>query len=118
ATTLVGNTTTDSATPTGTSFGFNGTAETTIVGAFVANFYTNGIGATSLGLQWTDTIGSTDGHATGAYTFTAPLTVQPDGGGIVAGISWATNSTTLHGDFSKAAVGDGLAISAGTGTGI
>ena len=62
ATTLDGNTTIDSGAPTGATFGFTGTATTTIVGAFIAALYTNGVGANPLTLKWIETIGSTDGQ--------------------------------------------------------
>jgi hypothetical protein len=113
ATTLDGNTSIDTGAPTGATFGFSGTATTTIVGAFVANLFTalGGLAASpTLGMQWTETIGSTDGNATGSYTYNSPtFTDVPDGGGTVKKVTWTNASTTLTGNFSAAAVGDGLA---------
>ncbi len=111
-TTLQGNTTIDSAAPTGVKFGFSGTATTTIVGGFIANIYAEGLntGDGTSTLQWTETIGSTDGHATGKYTYNSPGITTPDGGGTTAGIvHWTNASKTLLGDFTGAAVGDGIA---------
>ncbi|MGO8872105.1 MAG: fibronectin type III domain-containing protein, partial [Acidimicrobiales bacterium] len=110
-TTLLGNTSVDSAAPTGATFGFSGTAGTTIVGAFVANIYALGLGTNPLKLQWTEAIGSTDGNATGSYTYNSPTLSQPDGGGTVAKVAWSSGSTTLTGDFAGAAVGDAVASS-------
>jgi len=112
-TTLLGNTTVDSAAPTGVKFGFTGTAATTLVGGFVANIYENGLGSGSSTLQWTETIGSTDGHATGKYTLNTPTITAADGGGTTPGVvTWTSGSTTLTttgGGFAGIAVGDGLA---------
>ncbi len=115
-TTLKGNTTTGSATPTGEEFGFTGTATTTLSGAFIANIYSNGLGSGTSTLQWTETIGSTDGHATGSYKLNTPNITEPDGGGTAPGaVTWTKGSTTLTttgGGFSGVKVGDGLASSA------
>ncbi len=112
-TTLLGNTTINSAPPTGVKFGFTGTAATTIVGAFIANIYENGLGSGTSQLQWTETIGSTDGHATGSYVFNSKTISEPDGGGTTPGtVTWTKGSTTLTttgGGFAGIAVGDGIA---------
>jgi len=112
-TALKGNTTTTSATPTGQEFGFTGTATTTLNGAFIANIYANGLGSGTSTLQWTETIGSTDGHATGTYKLNTPTISEPDGGGTAPGtVTWTKGSTTLTttgGGFSGITVGDGVA---------
>ncbi len=109
ATALNGNTTVDNAAPTGATFGYTGTASTEIVGSFVAALYANSFGVNPLPLQWEETIGSTDGNATGSYAFTSPKLSVADGGGSVASVTWTKNSTTLtavSGTFADAAVGD------------
>ncbi len=109
ATSLNGNTTVDNAAPTGATFGYTGTASTEIVGSFVAALYANSFGVNPLPLQWEETIGSTDGNATGSYAFTSPKLSVADGGGSVASVTWTKNSTTLtavSGTFADAAVGD------------
>ena len=109
-TSLDGNTTVDSAAATGAKFGFNGTATTVIVGAFVANIFANGVGSNPMTLQWNETLGSSNGTATGTYAFKTPTLSQNDGGGVTASnITWLNDSTTLNGNFSKAAVGDAVA---------
>ena len=115
STTLDGNTTIDSGAPTGAVFGFNGTAQTTIVGGFVAAVYAQGLGENPLTLQWVETIGSTDGHATGSYKMTTPTLSKADGGGSVLKATWTSGSTTLTGNFSGAAVGDGVATGSPVG---
>ncbi len=112
-TTLQGNTSIDSAAPTGQTFGFSGTATTVLTGAFIANIYENGLGSGTSQLRWTETIGSTDGHATGSYVFNSKTLSEPDGGGTTPRtVTWAKASTTLAttgGGFAGIAVGDGLA---------
>ncbi len=109
ATALNGDTTVDNAAPTGATFGYTGTASTEIVGSFVAALYANSFGVNPLPLQWDETIGSTDGNATGSYAFTSPTLSVADGGGSVASVTWTKNSTTLtavSGTFANAKVGD------------
>ena len=122
ATALDGNTTVDNAAPTGATFGYTGTASTEIVGSFVAALYANSFGVNPLPLQWEETIGSTDGNATGTYAFSSPKLSVADGGGSVAKVTWADNSTTLtavSGTFASAAVGDYVySTSAGLPTGV
>ncbi len=113
-TSLDGDTTVDDAAPTGATFGFSGTANTTIIGAFVANLFValGGIAAsTSLSVNWEDTIASTNvpANATGSYSYDSPVITEPDGGGTVKSVTWTNDSETLTGNFSKAAVGDGVA---------
>jgi len=112
-TTLLGNTTVDSAAPTGVKFGFTGTATTTLVGAFIAAIYENGLGSGTSSLQWQENIGSTDGHATGTYVLKTPTLNKADGGGTTPGtVTWGNASTTLTttgGGFAGIKVGDGLA---------
>ncbi len=113
-TSLVGNTTTDSAAPSGVKFGFTGTASTTLVGGFIANIYAILGGNGTSQLQWTETIGSTDGHATGTYKVNTPTINAADGGGTTPSglVHWTKGSTTLTGvagDFTGAKPLDGLA---------
>ncbi len=113
-TSLVGNTTTDSAAPSGVKFGFTGTASTTLVGGFIANIYAILGGTGTSQLQWTETIGSTDGHATGTYKVNTPTINAADGGGTTPSglVHWTKGSTTLTGvagDFTGAKPLDGLA---------
>ena len=121
-TALTGNTTVDNAAPTGATFGYTGTASAVVVGSFIAGLYAKGFGVNPLSLQWDETIGSTDGNATGSYSFVSPTISEPDGGGSVAKVTWADNSTTLTavtGTFAKAAVGDYVYSStAGLPTGV
>ncbi len=106
---LDANTTTDTAAPTGATFGLSGTATTTLSGAFVANLESNGVGSNPITLSWEENIGSTDGHATGSYEYTAPTISMPNAGSTATGVSWKSGSTTLTGNFSKAAVGESVA---------
>ena len=108
---LDANTTVDSAAPTGATFGLSGTASSTLSGAFIANLESEGVGTTPLTLSWVDKIGSTDGHATGSYTYSSPVISVANPGGTATKVSWTSGSTTLTGNFSKAAVGDTLASS-------
>ena len=117
-TSLNGNTTVSTASATGASFGFKGTASTVVIGALVANLYANGVGANPLTLQWDETIGHTDAHATGTYAFTSPVESGADGGGKTPPskataadpvVTWTKGSTTLKGNFSAAKVGDSVA---------
>ncbi len=105
ATTLQGNTTVNQASPTGATFGFSGTATTTIVGQFVANLFTQlgGIaGKTTLTLAPTEKIGPTDANSTGSYTFAPPSSAPvPDGGATIHSISWTNGSATLTGNFER-----------------
>jgi len=107
-TTLTGTTTVATAAPTGAVFGFTGTAGTSIVGAFVAAIYAKGLGTSTLGLQWDETLGSTDGHALHTYSFVSPHLTAPDGGGEAFNVNWTSGSNILTGDFSAAAVGDAV----------
>jgi hypothetical protein len=110
-TSLDGNTSVDTAAPNGASFGFSGSASTTIDGTLVASLFTTlggALGSTTLTVNWTETIGSTDGNAVGSYTYNSPTITEPDGGGKVTGVTWANDSTRLNGNFSAAAVGDAI----------
>jgi hypothetical protein len=109
-TSLDGNTTVDTAQATGAKFGFTGTASTVLIGPFIANLFANGVGSNPMSLQWDETLGSSDGTATGTYLFKSPTINEADGGGASASnITWGSGSTTLNGNFSKAAVGDSVA---------
>ena len=106
---LDANTTVDTALPTGATFGLSGTASTVLSAAFVANLESNGVATNPLTLSWVETIGSTDGHATGSYSYTAPVISVANNGGTDLKSSWTSGSTTILGNFSKASVGDAVA---------
>lgn len=112
---LNGSTSVTTAFPSGVAFGYSGSATTKLVGAFIANLEIFGVASSHISMQWTETLGSTNGHATGSYTYNSPTISQPASGGKVTGVSWGSGSTTLtaaKGAFSGAAKGDGLASSA------
>ncbi|MGD0882585.1 MAG: fibronectin type III domain-containing protein, partial [Acidimicrobiales bacterium] len=111
---LDANTTVDTAQPTGATFGLSGTASTVLSGPFVANLESGGVGTTPLTLSWTETIGSTDGNATGSYDYTTP-TISVANAGSTVKATWTSGSTTITGNFkSVASVGETVA-SGGTG---
>jgi hypothetical protein len=114
ATALDGDTSVDTADPTGATFGFSGTSSTELVGPFIANLFANGVGKNRLTLQWIEDIGPTDANSTGSYKYTSPVVSEPDGGGEVSGIvSWAKGATTLTipatDSWGSLAVGDSVA---------
>lgn len=111
---LLGNTTVETALPSGTNFGFSGSASTAIVGTFIANLEIFGVATSTTTLQWTETLGSTDGNAVGTYAYSSPVISLPTSGGTVTGVSWASGTTTLTGSagaFLGVVQGDGLASS-------
>lgn len=114
STSTVINTTEDSGAATGSTFGIAGSVSETLVGPIVAGVNGSVIGPSSFwNLQVTQTFGSTDGTATGTYTYTTPTFANQTDGGAVSSASWGNASTTLTGDFSGATVGDSV-----SGTGI
>ncbi len=113
--TTVINTTSDTLAPTGATFGVAGVVSQTLAGAVVAGINA-ALDPASVGLGVTETFGSTDGHATGTYTYTKSFPLETNPGGQVTGVSWSASSTTLNGNF--AGVGAGEAISGGLTAGI
>jgi hypothetical protein len=106
------NTTTDSAAPTGVSFGVAGAVSQTLAGPVIAGL--NGaLNPATIGLNVTETFGSTDGHATGTSSYTHVFTPVANPGGTVANVTFASGATTLTGNFAAVPANASL-----SGTGI
>jgi large repetitive protein len=107
------NTSADNLAPTGATFGVSGTATETLIGPIVAgaeqvvNLSTFGLGAILSGV----TVGSTDGTATGSFTYNHTFPNQPVSGRQVLGVSYTAGTPTLTG-----APGTFLASDVGTPT--
>jgi hypothetical protein len=115
-TSAVINTSTDTALPAGATFGAGGNVSQTVIGPiFAALKQALGAGATTTGLNVTETFGSTDGHATGTYAYTHSFAAVPIVGTQVTGVTYAAASSTLNGNFSTAAVGQSVAGASGGG---
>ncbi len=111
-TSLSGSITPSTVSPTGAKFGFTGSSSATISAFAIANTEASSPSAT-IGMQWTETIGSTDGHATGTYTYVSndnPDNSQPSGGGQVKKASWTTGSKQVTGTFPAGLTGDVVAL--------
>jgi hypothetical protein len=100
--------------PAGTSFGVSGAASETLIGPIIAGAYqqinlalTGGLNASVGGV----TVGSTDGNASGSFTYSHNFGTLPAPGGQRANVSWTAGSTTL-----SAAAGTFLASDVGTPT--
>ena len=116
-TSLTGSITPSTVSPTGAKFGFTGSSSASLSAYFIANVEASSASAT-LGLQWTETIGSTDGHATGSYAYVSndtPDNSQPSGGGQVKKTSWTSGSTQVTGTFPSGLTGDAVALVATVG---
>jgi Putative Ig domain len=94
--------------PAGTSFGVSGTATETLIGPIIAGAYqqinlalTGGLNA-SVG---SETVGSTDGNATGSFTYSHDFGTLAAPGAQRTGVSWTAGSTTLTGPFQASDVG-------------
>jgi hypothetical protein len=103
--------------PTGASFGASGSLTVTLSGGIIAALATfvagvdltqNGIGLAVPSAE----IGSTDGTATGTYTYSNtsgfPTGVMPTTSS-VQNVTWAAGSTTLNGPFTNSDIGMGVA---------
>jgi len=110
---LAGTTSPASASASGASFSFSGTSEATFSEAGIANFEASQA-ATTLWLEWYGVIGSTDGNATGTYSYdSGTVTSQPTGGGHAQKLVWTSGSPTVTGaagSFPTTIVGDQIAI--------
>jgi hypothetical protein len=83
--------------PTGLRFGVSGAATGTVIGPVLAGLEQAVPGGTpTIGVAWTEAVGSTDGTATGTFSYTSP-TFSPvlALGRQIAGVSWTSESTTL-----------------------
>jgi hypothetical protein len=103
----------------GGSFGAAGALSFTLAGGVIAGLASNNVlgtpgpGLTVAGL----TIGSTDGTATGSYTYGHVFPQTAPTSSTLAGVGWGT-TTTLTGAFTAAMVGDGVtSTTAGLPTG-
>jgi hypothetical protein len=116
-TSLAGNTTLNSSLPTGVAFGFAGDASVTLPGAVIAGLENSVAGSATTSAAITESIGSTDGNATGSYTYTHSFAAVTTLGGSVSGAGTTATSPVVTGDFPA-----GLAAVPGTyflsGTGI
>jgi large repetitive protein len=84
----------DPSAPTGASFGASGTATSTIIGPVVAGLE-QALAPASIGAVPTETIGSTDGTATGSFAYTHTYANVPALGRQIPGVSWASGVNTL-----------------------
>jgi hypothetical protein len=99
---------------TGGSFGATGTATQTIIGPVIAGLE-QAIAPTSVGAATTETIGSTNGSATGSYAYTHTFANVAALGRQITAVTWTSGSTTLTaaaGTFKSTDVG---AFVAGSG---
>jgi hypothetical protein len=106
------NTTTDTAAPTGVSFGVAGAVSQTLAGPVIAGLE-GALAPATIGLGVTETFGSEDGHATGTSTYTHTFAAVASPGGTVAGVTFASGATTLTGNFAAVPANASL-----SGTGI
>jgi hypothetical protein len=114
---LTGNASPDGIAPTGASFGFAGAYTGTLIGPLVAGLEAN-LTVTTIGLNVHNVvIGSTDGTATGTFSYSKTFTPVTANGRQLAGVSWTTGTSTLNGNFVAGDVGFAVAQALG-GTGI
>jgi hypothetical protein len=100
---LTVNTTADTLSPTGDTFGVSGAASMTLIGPVIAgvNQFVN-TASTGLGGAVIETIGSTDGTATGSFTYNHTFPNQPTpgrripGSGSVGSVSYDAGTPTLR----------------------
>jgi hypothetical protein len=83
--------------PTGLRFGVSGAATGTVIGPVLAGLEQAVPGGTpTIGVEWTEAVGSTDGTATGTFSYTSPtFSPVPALGRQIGGVSWTSGSTTL-----------------------
>jgi hypothetical protein len=93
---------------TGATFGATGAASFTLIGPVVAGANAV-IFSPTINVSVTDKVGSTDGTATGSFTYTHTYASLANPGRQIASVSWASGSTTLTG-----AAGTFLASDVGT----
>jgi hypothetical protein len=82
--------------PPGGTFGASGTATFSLIGAVIAGANVV-IFSTTIGVSVTEKVGSTDGTATGSYTYTHTFAAVANPGRQITGVSWAATTTTLTG---------------------
>jgi hypothetical protein len=105
--------------PTSATFGASGALSITFVGGLVAGLESNnvvgpsGVGATITGLN----IASTDGTATGSYSYSHTFPQTPPTSHTISNVTWTNGSTTLSGNFAAGDVGEGLTGGTGLPTG-
>jgi hypothetical protein len=83
---------------TGLVFGVSGEASATLIGPVLAGLEQAVPGGTpTIGVDgWTEAVGSTDGKASGTFSYTSPtFSPVPALGRQITGVSWASGSTTL-----------------------
>jgi hypothetical protein len=110
----------DGSAPTGASFGATGTVDFPLIGPVVAGGEASVLGGltTMLGVSTNFIIGSTDGTATGTFAYTHTFAAVPVGspgsaGRQITGVSWASGSTTLNGNFNALDIGYSVAAATG-----
>jgi hypothetical protein len=106
--------------PSGTSFGVSGTATETLIGPIIAGAYqqvdlalTGGLGASV-----NETIGTTDGSATGSFNYVHTFPAQAAPGRQIPGVSWVAGTPSLTaalGTFTAGDVGSFVAGPANSG---
>jgi hypothetical protein len=102
---------------TGGLFGASGTASQTIIGPVVAGLE-QAIAPSMIGATTNETVGSTDGTATGSFTYTHTFPNVAAAGRQVTGVSWTSGSTTLTaaaGTFTSSDVNAFVAGASGAG---
>lgn len=101
------DTTTDTAAPVGATFGVAGAVSQTLIGPIIAGVNAE-LNPATVGIGVSETFGSTDGNASGTYTYTKDFAQVANPGGAVPGASWTSGSTTISGDFSAVPAGAAL----------
>ncbi len=84
----------DPSAPSGALFGVSGTASSTLIGPVVAGVQ-QVLNLATLQIRVNETVGSTDGTATGSFPYDHLFASQTVPGRQVAGVSWNSGSTTL-----------------------
>ena len=109
------NTTTDTAAPTGATFGISGVTSVTLVGPFLAALADNSVLSPTVGLAVSGVdFASTDGTATGSYLAAPTFTAAAPSSSALTGVSFSSGVTTISYTGGTVAAGDGIA---GTGIG-
>jgi len=95
---LTVNTSADTLSPTGATFGASGAASVTLIGPVVAgiNQFVN-TASTGVGGAVNETVGSTDGTATGSFNYVHTFPNIPTPGRQITGVSWVQGVATLTG---------------------
>lgn len=110
---LTANAAPDPSKPLGGSFGAVGAYTGTLIGPLVAGLEAN-LTVTTIGLNVHNVvIGSTDGTATGTYSYSKNFTPVAANGRQLPGVSFSSGSNTLNGNFQNSDVGFAVAESLG-----